>query len=52
MFSSDKDSIVTSDPAFLFLTEQYREALAGLTCAILQPSGLRFSAPARRQITP
>ena len=27
------------DPAFLFLTEQHRETLAGLTCAILQRKG-------------
>jgi general secretion pathway protein A len=30
----------TPDPAFLFLTEQHREALAGLTCAIVQRRGL------------
>jgi general secretion pathway protein A len=31
---------LTPDPAFLFLTEQHRAALAGLTCAILQRKGL------------
>src|ERR1035441_3390643 len=30
---------LTPDPAFLFLTEQHREALVGLTCAILQRRG-------------
>jgi general secretion pathway protein A len=31
---------LTPDPAFFFLTEQHREALVGLTCAILQKKGL------------
>src|SRR5215472_16218535 len=30
---------LTPDPAFLFLTEQHRQALAGLTYAILQRRG-------------
>jgi general secretion pathway protein A len=30
---------LTPDPAFLFLTDQHREALVGLTCAILQRKG-------------
>src|SRR3984885_12518368 len=30
---------LTPDPAFLFLTEQHREALVGLTYAILQRKG-------------
>src|ERR1700694_2742007 len=30
---------MTPDPAFLFLTEQHREALAGLTYAILDRKG-------------
>src|ERR1051326_3771523 len=30
---------MTPDPAFLFLTEQHREALAGLTYAILERKG-------------
>src|ERR1700732_1554849 len=30
---------LTPDPAFLFLTEQHREALVGLTYAILQRRG-------------
>jgi general secretion pathway protein A len=31
---------LTPDPAFLFLTEQHREALAGLTYALLQRKGI------------
>ena len=31
---------LTPDPAFLFLTEQHRAALVGLTCAVLQRKGL------------
>src|SRR5580698_9835674 len=30
---------ITPDPAFLFLTDQHREALAGLTYAILDRKG-------------
>jgi general secretion pathway protein A len=30
---------LSPDPAFLFLTEQHRETLAGLTCAIFQRNG-------------
>lgn len=30
---------LTPDPGFLFLTEQHREALVGLTCAIVQRRG-------------
>ena len=30
---------MTPDPAFLFLTDQHREALAGLTYAILHRKG-------------
>ena len=30
---------MTPDPAFLFLTAQHREALAGLTYAVLQHKG-------------
>src|SRR5215831_13048311 len=40
-FGIQKDPFgLTPDPSFLFLTDQHREALSGLTLALLQRKGL------------
>ena len=41
LFGLQKDPfLLTPDPSFLFLTDQHREALSGLTLALLQRKGL------------
>jgi general secretion pathway protein A len=41
LFGLEKDPfLLTPDPSFLFLTDQHREALSGLTLALLQRKGL------------